>query len=254
MAFPANVKAFFQRAWVVAAAWCFAGILGGGLISWYISEIYYEKANSKALTEAVEQGRNEGRAEGHAVGVKEGLAAAKANEPKMIEERYPGAIQQARELGLAEGQKAGLAEGQKAGFEAGQKAGRDVAVKELSFQFYAERNWRAYVQRVSLVAASADRLDAQPGNDKLQRQLMFEAGSLVSAADALRAAYEEQGKAFNSIMDDLKAAVAAKDFQAMRVHARSLRATLETKGALFLQANSTVIRVFDDLSNPPKPQ
>lgn len=249
-----KIKAFFEKASVAAAFWCLLGILGGAVTSGYISEVYFEKSNSKAIAEAIEKARSEGHIAGLAEGVQQGLAAAKANEPKMIEERYPGATKQAHDLGFAEGHKAGLDQGQKVGFESGQKAGHDAAVKELSLQSYAAKNWKAYARKVLLVAESADRLDGQPGNDRLQRQLLADAGSLVAAADALREAYQNQGKAFNGTMDSLKEAVAARDFQAMRIYARSLRGALDTKGALFLEANESVVKVFDDLSRPPKAQ
>lgn len=92
-----------------------------GLIASPASSYYfYNKGLSDAVTEAKAKGENLGRAEGQ----KQGLAAFEVNVPKLIEERYPGAVQNAQSLGFARGEEKGKADGEKEGEKIGREAGR----------------------------------------------------------------------------------------------------------------------------------
>ena len=78
-------------------------------------------------------------------------------------------------------------------------------------------------------------------------QLIASSRALVDAAEQLKGAYTDQAAAFNSIMTDLKAAVDARNVEVIRSTARALRANLNIKKDLFLQANQRIVRAFDGL-------
>ena len=128
-----------------------------GLIASPASSYYfYNKGLSDAVTEAKAKGENLGRAEGQ----KQGLAAFEVNVPKLIEERYPGAVQNAQSLGFARGRRRGKPTAKK---KAKRSVARPGALKEKKrvsqkvrfkdakrgFKRAARLRWQSAIQRVA---------------------------------------------------------------------------------------------------------
>jgi hypothetical protein len=165
----------------------------------------------------------------------------------LIEKRYPGAVEQAQQLGEARGREQGRNEGREVGLQEGYKKGREEASREFAQQRQAEVNWQNYAAKVNEVAKWADQSETNPKNTDLQAKLLSAADALVRAAEDLRSAYMDQANSFNSSMDDLQKAVAERDFSQMRSKARSLRDALSIKQELFLQGNRRVSEGFESL-------
>jgi flagellar biosynthesis/type III secretory pathway protein FliH len=235
----------------------------GGMFGFGTSYFFYDLEKSGA----VETAREQGRLAGHAKGMSDAEKANEINKPKWIEDRYPQALQLAKESGRAdglergrregrtEGQRDGFAEGDRAGFSRGReaghsegyRAGHDEGRRQSTLQRHAEVNWQNYSIMVGEAAKRADSLESRPGDKDLERKLRDEARSLVKAAEDLRSAHAAQASAFNSIMDDLKAALEAQDLPAVRAHLKALQRNLKIKGDLFLQASQRIAAAFESL-------
>jgi len=204
------------------------------------------RAERLGLAEGLAQGREKGLEEGRTQGREEGLAEGR--ELGRDEGRRQG-----QELGFAEGQKLGTTEGwdqgREEGFAAGLQQGRDDATQEYTLQRHAERNWQNYAKVVESLATIAEVVEAEPGQRELEAQLVSDAEALIEAAGTLQAAYADQAEAFNTIIADLTEALAARNFPAIRAHARALRNNLVLKGELFLQANQRIFTAFESLNN-----
>jgi hypothetical protein len=231
--------------------------LAGIILSIIVGYYFYDRGKADAIAQALDEGRRVGLAQG----LKDSQDAFDKNESSLLEKRYPGAIRQAKESGHSEGRESGMVigheEGRKEGYAAGEqsglvrghdagyaegvKSGRDAAARELSLQSQAEKNWNNYAAAVNSVGSLAE------SRKEGEERLIASSRALVDAAEQLKGAYADQAAAFNSIMSDLNAAVAARNVEVIRSTARALRANLNIKRDLFLQANQRIVRAFDGL-------
>lgn len=233
------------------------GIIATGASGYF----FYQKGKSTAIAEAVEKGRAQGQAQGY----REAEKAFNTNLPERLKEAYglelenarakwvAEGIEQGRNKGYEAGKKDGREEGRKKGYEdghedgfnAGKREGREEAAVEFSRQRRAEQDWERYENLVSALSAWALKSEVEPSNEDLKSQLLADARSLVEGAKELRAAYADQAGAFNSIMDDLEAALETRDFAAIRKHLRALEGVLEIRKGRFLWANDRIAAAFE---------
>jgi hypothetical protein len=262
-----------RSARAIAAVWSFLTrplvlALIGVAASYASGAYFYEKGKSDVVKDAIHEGRIAGIAQGE----KDEQIAFQKNLPALIENRYPGALKNARDLGHQEGLSEGLKKGRSDGYDVGYAAGKDAgeqdgfgrgkadgfhagvqqgrkeAVAECTLQHQAERNWQIYANEVGRMGDWADSLERERGNRELEAQLVSETRGVVEAAKALRAAYTDQAAAFDSIVDEMAAALAATNYPRLRELARALRDSLKSKGELFLQANKRIVTAFEDLN------
>jgi hypothetical protein len=230
-----------------------AGVALGALASLIISNYYYELSKDDAVKAALAEGREAGRKAGYEEAQQQNAVSL----PRLIEQRYPVELVNARDagyaagfkegekqgqlageergtrLGFRDGEKAGLAEGRRIGDQEGYLRGLSSCGQSCEQAAAITETWSLYSQNVMLLGESAATLREYPQDKDFIEKFRGRAISVVGAAKALQEAFALCRLSFNSTIDQLSEALESSNLPRMRELVDALLGSLEQKEGLF---------------------
>jgi hypothetical protein len=232
----------------------------GGVIG-FLTTSYFESATHKAeLEREIATAIARGSAQGAEAARSEFLSTA----PDRLFALFPSVYDDVRNLafdagvadGLQKGREEGLAlcgeESYAEGFAEGQRQGASAANKSCEERGLSERrdlvgrmdeyvdDWNNYERLANDLGLMAEKVK----NEEDIVELLAQAEALANIAITLKLAYAEQSSSFNSIVDQIKSALASDDVDSILRLAPALRESMSSKRDRFLTNKKTELEAF----------
>ncbi len=134
-------------------------------------------------------------------------------------------------------------------YEAGLVEGQRLQLARQSTFELAQRDWDNYARAVSKLAEIASEAQRSPADQEIRNALTAQAISIGAISGDLETAYDQQSSSFNSIMEDLRRAVEARNYPRIRELSIAAEGALGAKGERFLGAHRAARDAFEQLAN-----
>ncbi len=219
-----------------------ATMIVGTLLGWGGNHYYYYLTKSEEYRVEMEQGRKDGIT----LGRRATDEAFEKDLPNLIEKRYPGAIENAKNFGALQGRKDGFQEGRAEGYRVGFDDGKLETLKGCGFQTTAERHWfhfENHVRELIVLAKRAKEFDATTDKPVLLARI----GGLIEIQYELRQSYREQAKSFDLKIEALNKALMGQKFELIYEHLLTIADNFPINGRAYLRSNSKIQDMFISL-------